>query len=294
MKLMQQRHDVLDAVRVCDEDENVLECFLLENPPVSRSLPPVFEILIVDEKPMQARKNQKQLRNFLKVFRRLFDHRSLPKSSSSVEEASVASTSASSVCSSLDDDDDSTSLMRTRLLGHDFITESDFCFEVDRVSKEMLSKNEKPAQDTAHITHVKTGVWEVRIMDDAPFYVVTGVRMSDRVDTKRLRKVILSGKAYPRRPKITMAPTPIAQELTGYQSGTMAPICHGTSMKLFFDQDIVDDSDDDALHRLFVGSGAVGKCLSIPLDKFLEISRANDAGVEVTPLSKKINIVRRD
>lgn len=44
----------------------------------------------------------------------------------------------------------------------------------------------------------------------------------------------------------------------------MAPICHTTPMKLFLEESLV-DSVDENMHRMNVGSGVFGKCLSIPV-----------------------------
>jgi prolyl-tRNA editing enzyme YbaK/EbsC (Cys-tRNA(Pro) deacylase) len=189
-------------------------------------------------------------------------------------------------------------LMQTRLLKTGIVKSApDFEFVVDRVSKEVLGleasseeKKDESEQNEENVTHVKTGVWQVLCFDNegnplCPFYVVTGVSMDDRVDTKKLRKAIFSGQSYGRRPKLSMAPTEIAEELTGYKSGTMAPICHSVDSKLFLEESIA--SVDDWDHKLNVGSGMFGKCLSISADKFLQIAKANPKGVEICSLIAK-------
>ena len=96
-----------------------------------------------------------------------------------------------------------------------------------------------------------------------PFYVVAGVLMDDRVDTKRLRKAIFSGQSFTRRPKLVIAPKEVAEELAGYGSGTMAPIFHTVDMKLFMENSLIEGVDDLSVHRINVGSGMFGKCLSL-------------------------------
>jgi prolyl-tRNA editing enzyme YbaK/EbsC (Cys-tRNA(Pro) deacylase) len=147
-----------------------------------------------------------------------------------------------------------------------------------------------PTQDE-NVSHVKTGIWEVTCLEEdgtpqSPYYIVTGVSMDDRVDTKKLRKFVLAGQKHTRRPKLAMAPTEIAERLAGYKSGTMAPICHTTNMKLFLEESLVKDVDINA-HTLNVGSGVVGKCLSISAKRFLEIAESNPKGIEICSIIRK-------
>jgi hypothetical protein len=96
-----------------------------------------------------------------------------------------------------------------------------------------------------------------------------------------------------------MASTEAAERLVGFKSGTMAPICHTIPMKLYPEEtivakikknsketsttnntmltnitnnNIIDVTKQSQQHRLNVGSGMFGKCLSIPIDKFLKIA----------------------
>eukprot|EP00537_Pseudo-nitzschia_pungens_P002966 CAMPEP_0172373308 /NCGR_PEP_ID=MMETSP1060-20121228/51128_1 /TAXON_ID=37318 /ORGANISM="Pseudo-nitzschia pungens, Strain cf. cingulata" /LENGTH=192 /DNA_ID=CAMNT_0013099607 /DNA_START=26 /DNA_END=600 /DNA_ORIENTATION=+ len=185
-----------------------------------------------------------------------------------------------------------------------------------------------PNENDAIVSHVKTGIWEITTQDgingtERKWYVVTGVCMDDRVDTKRFRKLLFppnsnnnnsnNNNSKKQRPKITMAPTAVAEGLVGFRSGTMAPICHLTPMKLYLEESIVsksssathpttnnnnnnedetrDERDHPAghnhnyhHHRLKVGSGMFGKCLSIPLDKFLQIAEASPQSLEICSL----------
>lgn len=213
------------------------------------------------------------------------------------DEASVATTAAetmcSSLCSSVDEEDD-VPLIQTRLFESGIIKSTgDFSFVVDKVSKEVVDNftvEEKDDEDS-NVAHVKTGVWQVTCLNDdgshqTPFYIVTGVCMEDKVDTKKLRKAIFDDKTIKRRPKLCLAPTEIAEELAGYQSGTMAPICHSVDMKLFLEESIIANVDMTT-HKVNVGSGMFGQCLSLPTEKFLEIAEANAKGVKVCSIIKK-------
>lgn len=192
-------------------------------------------------------------------------------------------------------------LMETRLLNSGLIARKEFAFVVDKVSKEVKDQytdDGDPAEDDERVTHVKTGVWEVICYESIenggapqpPFYVVTGVSMDDRIDTKKLRKAIFGtasggGGSITRRPLLAMAATEVAEELVGFQSGTMAPICHTTNMALFLEESIVSNvAGSLSNHRLNVGSGMFGKCLSIPLDTFLDIAAANPKGIQLSHL----------
>lgn len=185
------------------------------------------------------------------------------------------------------------SLMEKRLIETELVTEGDFEFVPDYVSKEVLHlvDTNKMEEDTDEdVSHVKTGIWEITCLDDEgnpkdPYYIVTAVSMDDRVDTKKLRKAVFAGQNNSRRPKLSMAPTDIAEGLAGYRSGTMAPICHTVPMKLYLEESLIhNDMVDTKFRRLNVGSGMFGKCLSISVDRFLAISSANPKGFEICPI----------
>ena len=186
-------------------------------------------------------------------------------------------------------------LIQSRLF-HTGVIESldDFEFVADRVSKEVAANftDEETHTEMEHTTHVKTGVWQVTCFDkqgnaQPSFFVVTGVAMDDRVDTKKLRNAMFAGQTHNRRPKLSLAPTKIAEELAGYRSGTMAPICHTVDMKLYLEESIIPSTADPSLHKLIMGSGMFGKCLSIPADKFLKIVKGNPKGFEICSIVKK-------
>lgn len=191
------------------------------------------------------------------------------------------------------------SLMERRLLDTGLVKRGDFDFVADFVSKEVLHLAEEKKDDEydatqdKNVAHVKTGIWEVTSLEDdgtprPPYYIVTGVSMDDRVDTKKLRKFVFAGQEHTRRPKLAMAPAEIAEVLAGYKSGTMAPICHTKGMQLFLEESLVKDVDRNT-HKLNVGSGMFGKCLSISAKHFLEIAKSNPKGLEICPIIRKTN-----
>ena len=114
-----------------------------------------------------------------------------------------------------------------------------------------------------------------------PFYVVAGVLMDDRVDTKRLRKAFFLGQSFSRRPKLVIAPKEAAEELAGYGSGTMAPICHTVDTKLFMEESLIEGVDDLSAHRINFGSWMFGKCLSLSAKTFLRVANASSEGVKL-------------
>jgi hypothetical protein len=137
--------------------------------------------------------------------------------------------------------------------------------------------------------NVKTGIWQIVSLDDygnprPPFYVATAISMDDKVDMKKLRSAIFSNELHKRRPKIAMAPKDIAERLTGYKSGTMAPICHSVNLMLFIDEGVIQSSESViSNHRLNIGSGKVGRCLLSTRD-FITISQANPEGMKICSL----------
>jgi len=205
------------------------------------------------------------------------------------------STACISLNSSIDSENGTgTPLIQTRLLKTGAIHSiHDIEFVQDKVSKEVIGLYAPPSEENGEkgIRHVKTGVWRVTQLDEDGqaleiFYIVTGVSMDDRVDTKKLRKTIFPGKSFNRRPKLEMAPKEIAEKLTGFESGTMAPICHSVDMKLFLEKSLV-EGVDLSVHKINVGSGMFGKCLSLSAEKFLGVANASTEGVELCSIIQK-------
>lgn len=288
------------------DDEEGYECFAFDESPISTSITNDLEDydLSSDEHPKKQRghKYLEWLRRHLVIRKELHKAK---KASSDAASVATASTALSSVCpSDCSNDNLSTTahvgipLIQQRLIdsGIDIETPRDFEFVVDRVSKETVGlfdeeEEKKEEEANEYVKHVKTGIWQVTCLDNEGnhqehFYVVTGVCMEDKVCTKKLRKALFADKKHSRRPKISLAPTEIAEKLAGFQSGTMAPICHSVNMKLFLEESIVANADT-ASHKIAVGSGMFGECLSISADKFLEVAKKNPEGLVVCPLIRK-------
>lgn len=160
----------------------------------------------------------------------------------------------------------------------------DFTFVADYVSKEVPEDVRRTMfVDDEAVAHVKTGVWQVQCYDDEtgdaldPTYAVTGVAMTDRVDTKKLLRLLFPTRPK-RKPKLRMAPTDIAERLVGFRSGTMAPICHLTNMPVFLDESAM------SRETICVGSGIFGKCLSMPTETFLRVAESNPKGLTVSEI----------
>ena len=145
--------------------------------------------------------------------------------------------------------------------------------------------------------HVKTLVWEVACNESQPtdsdyppeilFYIVTALKMSDRVDVSRLQDLVcnnhheLSGRTlHPSQLQksgvsISMAPTKTAENLTGYQSGCMPPIGHATPMKLYVEESI------EYYDTASVGSGSLGHSLLLPTKQLFKCAENNVHGLQV-------------
>jgi prolyl-tRNA editing enzyme YbaK/EbsC (Cys-tRNA(Pro) deacylase) len=238
--------------------------------------------------------------------------------------SSVDSTYSSSNSSSVLETEEAPLLIESRIwnsgaLDDDLSSYNAFTFVPDTVSKEVLAdldlSNRTSALHNSEIitmkendpvTHVKTGIWQVTpfiaekeeednntttrsSQEEKPFYVVTAVSMDDRVDMKKLRKAINSTRTFVRRPKISMAPKEIAEALTGYTSGTMAPICHSIHSMLFAEESIFGHEDEQnySVDRVCVGSGIFGTCLSISKENFLKIAKTNPEGMKICSLIQR-------
>ena len=105
--------------------------------------------------------------------------------------------------------------------------------------------------------------------------------MDNQVDTKRLGKAIFVGQCFARRPKLAIAPNEVADELAGYGSGTMEPIFHTMDMKLFVEKSLIEGVDDLSAHRINVGSGMFGKCLSLSAKIFLRVANESSEVVKL-------------
>lgn len=259
-----------------------------------------------DEKIIRARRKiLKQLIDKFKQkmqkarnFRRKGFGRDITEARESASTTSTGSLSLSSsnesVLSNHNDTNTEIPLIKWRLMQLGIDT-GDIHFVEDRVSKEVvgLQQSKEPKEEELHISHVKTGIWQVTVPsvneddNDSTFYIVTGVSMSDRVDTKKLRRALSKDHSFTRKPKLKMAPQHIAEELAGYVSGTMAPILHTVPLKLYLEESLVEDILDMQQHRYNVGSGMFGKCLSIKANMFLEVAKMGSDGLTLCPIIQK-------
>ena len=105
--------------------------------------------------------------------------------------------------------------------------------------------------------------------------------MDNQVDTKRLGKAIFVGQSFARCPKLAMAPNEVVDELAGYGSGTMEPIFHTMDMKLFVEKSLIEGMDVLSAHRINVGSGMFGKCLSLSAKIFLRVANESSEVVKL-------------
>ena len=99
------------------------------------------------------------------------------------------------------------------------------------------------------------------------FYVVTAVRMDDKVELSLLRDMVYKDHDLPfgcTPSRLTMAPQAVAESLTGFQSGCMPPICHSTPMKLYIDRSIADAAHSN-MTTASIGGGILGKRMLLPL-----------------------------
>ena len=169
---------------------------------------------------------------------------------------------------------------------------------VDNDAAGQLQSSTDPPSESQVVVEVKTLIWEVSYkqlqhhhhhqqqQDDddnaaaETFYIVTGLRMEDRVDMPLLRKLILSQYDHLRMQsnsiRISLAPKEIAESMTGYQSGCMPPICHTEPMQLFVESSILSETKSNGISRvstlISIGSGILGHSLLLPVDDFAMVS----------------------
>lgn len=291
-----------------DEEGEGLECLLVEQH-YSNYIQEHHSLLVLKSDVRNTKEETKDRQNiWKKIWLRLRTRRRKKNTVSLIlkeESASLSThiTSSDLSCSSIDTTEGAeppppcTPLIKSRIADMAIMDMNDIEFIPDRVSKEVIdcSCNVDPLEESdRNVTHVKTGIWQISCRDDDgslrnPFFVTTAVSMNDRVDMKKLRKAVFSGQTFKRRPRIIMAPKDVAEKLTGYQSGTMAPICHSVNSMLFVEESIISQDGEppniqSLAPRVNVGSGIFGTCLSLPLKDFIQIANANPEGMKVCSL----------
>eukprot|EP00535_Pseudo-nitzschia_heimii_P007369 CAMPEP_0197180700 /NCGR_PEP_ID=MMETSP1423-20130617/5219_1 /TAXON_ID=476441 /ORGANISM="Pseudo-nitzschia heimii, Strain UNC1101" /LENGTH=1221 /DNA_ID=CAMNT_0042630813 /DNA_START=314 /DNA_END=3979 /DNA_ORIENTATION=+ len=149
---------------------------------------------------------------------------------------------------------------------------------------------------TEVIVEIKTLVWEVQAMlkkniaaetkSTEKFYVVTALQINDKIDTANLKHLIRTSRTTngDRTLKsirsMQLAPLEIAENLTGFRSGCMPPICHTNhDMDLYVDESIVEIYNNrhsvNKTPIASIGSGIAGKSLLLPLGGFLRVAGYN-------------------
>ena len=169
-------------------------------------------------------------------------------------------------------------------------------------SEEKKEELECYGSATDVVVEVKTLVWEVQgiITGDykdgnlptkfpETFYVVSALQMKDKIEMRKLKDLVLE-KTNRQRGTLTtiksmqLAPLKIAENLTGFQSGCMPPICHkDRDMDLYVDKSISDiykthSSTNTANTFASIGSGIPGKSLVMPLNQFLRVAGVDFGG----------------
>lgn len=130
---------------------------------------------------------------------------------------------------------------------------------------------------------VKTLVWEVSCNHQREgistaeekvekFHIVSAKKISDKVDLSLLRDLVYKHQDLPfgcTPSTLSMAPTEIAENLTGFESGCMPPIGHNVPMKLYLEESISEYSIAS------IGSGTVDHSLLLPMSDLKKIAEAN-------------------
>jgi len=157
------------------------------------------------------------------------------------------------------------------------------------------------------VVHVKTLIWEAvlvvrcssgtgRIIEEVvDHHFVTALRAEDRVDLQQLYDLVKEHTLESskdegddddnyheqRRLLIRLAERDLAEELVGYQSGTMPPIAHSTSMPLYFDDTVASMSSS----LLSVGAGDLRYDLYMPTEEMIRVAEISSSVVHIAPLS---------
>ena len=154
--------------------------------------------------------------------------------------------------------------------------------------------------------HVKTLIWEAvlvvrcssgsgRIIEEiVDHHFVTALRVEDRVDLQRLYDLVkehtLESSSSSngnvdddqRRLLLRLAGRDVAEELVGYQSGTMPPIAHSTSMPLYIDDTVASMSSASLVS---VGAGDIRYDLYMATEEMIRTANISSSAVHVAPLS---------
>lgn len=130
-----------------------------------------------------------------------------------------------------------------------------------KLDNQELQRVEHGQMKDISAVHVKTLIWkgvylqsslsstqkegESQIIQDQneTFYFVTALRVQDKVELKLLRNIIK--KKFPKQKGtliVQLAERNVAEDITGFASGSMPPGWHKTPLKLFVDDYIIEDA----------------------------------------------------
>ena len=193
-------------------------------------------------------------------------------------------------------------LLQSRLLDSGLIDSTkDFRFVVDRdweslkdtgaYDDEDEKKDNPESKDNDDVIEIKTLVWQVTCYDNtegsknevSTQYIVTALTMADKVDGSRIRDILFQDMPFGASPRLDLAPRDVAERLTGFQSGTMPPICHTQDMKLYVEESIVAMGENEMVS---IGSGVPDCSVFLKLDRLLRIAERNEKGVLVCSFAK--------
>ncbi|CAJ1945075.1 unnamed protein product [Cylindrotheca closterium] len=133
--------------------------------------------------------------------------------------------------------------------------------------------NENSSMDQSDNNNAHMNTNNAKKMDR--FYVVSAKKMEDKVDLSLLRDIIYKHQDLPfgcTPSKVSMAPTEVAESLTGFQSGCMPPIGHNVPMKLYLEESIVD------YPTASIGSGTIDHSLLLPMNELIKIAENSNEG----------------
>jgi prolyl-tRNA editing enzyme YbaK/EbsC (Cys-tRNA(Pro) deacylase) len=186
-------------------------------------------------------------------------------------------------------------LLQSRLVNSGLVNSTnDFRFVMDRDWERLESigadddedekKDNPESKDNDDVLEIKTLVWQVTCYEMSTQYIVTALRMADKVDGSRMRDILFQDMPFDASPRLALAPRDVAERLTGFQSGTMPPICHTEDMKLYVEETI---AAMDKNEMVSIGSGVPGCSVFLKLDGLLRIAERSEKGVLVCSFAKE-------
>ena len=148
---------------------------------------------------------------------------------------------------------------------HFFVNDEDGTDQIipSKLDAQVLERSDKGKLKDVSAVHVKTLVWkgvyiesssssrkdeefesEAKEDKNKTFYFVTALRVQDKVELKFLRNIVK--EEFPRQKGtllVQMAEREVAENLTGFVSGSMPPGWHRVPLKLFVDDYIIEEAN---------------------------------------------------